>query len=132
MLTEATEFQNSLTASQSSTRKEQSVDFFTALYMFCASGDGFMCKRNNVQKFPAKSTKFHSSRKSDQIVLLIVFTRPRVCSVHVTHSEQADWKVNSAVKILIGYLFLSVRYNPIFYFQGILSMSEREYRNGTS
>jgi hypothetical protein len=70
--------------------KEQSVGLSNALYVFCAPGGGFICKRNDVQKPPAKSTKFRSFSKSGQIVLFIVFTRPRVCSVYVTLSEQVD------------------------------------------
>jgi len=43
---------------------KQSVVIFIGLCVPCASGDGFMSKRNNVQKLVAKSTKFRSSSKS--------------------------------------------------------------------
>jgi len=43
---------------------KQSIVIFIGLCVSCASGDGFMSKRNNVQKLVAKSTKFPSSSKS--------------------------------------------------------------------
>jgi hypothetical protein len=38
----------------------------------CASGDGFMSKRNNVEKLVVKSTKFPSSRKSGHTTLYCI------------------------------------------------------------
>jgi hypothetical protein len=61
---ESPELNKNIEVQHSSVHMKQSIVIFIGLCVPCASGDGFMSKRNNVQKLVAKSTKFRSSSKS--------------------------------------------------------------------
>jgi hypothetical protein len=61
---EGPELNKNVEVKHSSVHMKQSIVIFIGLCVPCASGDGFMSKRNNVQKLVAKSTKFRSSSKS--------------------------------------------------------------------
>jgi len=61
---EGPELNENIEVRHSSVHTKQSIVIFIGLCVPCASGDGFMSKRNNVQKLVVKSTKFRSSSKS--------------------------------------------------------------------